>query len=331
MEIKSILVSRTDSIGDVVLTLPITAWLKLHFPKAKITFLCKNYTKPIVQNFKSVDAILCNSDLFKDEKKAITLLSEFDVIIHVFPDKKIARLAKKARIKWRIGTSHRLFHWLTCNKKVSFTRKNSELHESQLNYYLLKPLGLKQIPSYSQIGETMDYYEPKAYQLPDMLSTLDYSKAIILHPKSQGSAQEWPVFKFNELAMQLVTAGFIVLFTGTENEGKLFRDEINWQERIVDVTGKLDLFQLQTLIHKSFALVACSTGPYHVAGIAGIKAIGLFAPIRPIHPGRWKALGKKAVSLTYDSAFKVGSQPQSSDMVSKISVFDVLKAIEDGN
>lgn len=331
MNIKNILISRTDSIGDVVLTLPITVWLKTHFPDAKLTFLCKDYTKPIVQNFKSIDAILSYDELVNDEGSAIDQLKEFDIVIHVFPNKEIAYLAKKAKIKWRIGTSHRLFHWLTCNKRVSFTRKNSDLHESQLNFHLLKPLGLKEIPSLSEITEMTRFYKPNNCQLPDLLSTIDFSKTVILHPKSQGSAQEWPISKYNELAVELVKEGYTVLFTGTENEGKLFRQAIDWKENIMDVSGQLDLNQLQTLIHKCYALVACSTGPYHIAGISGIKAIGLFASVKPIHPGRWQALGEKAQALVYDTDCQDCEKQISCEIVSKISVYKVMKAIKSEN
>jgi ADP-heptose:LPS heptosyltransferase len=46
---KKIVISRTDSIGDVVLTLPLAGILKEKYPKAKIIFLGNTYTKPIIK------------------------------------------------------------------------------------------------------------------------------------------------------------------------------------------------------------------------------------------------------------------------------------------
>jgi ADP-heptose:LPS heptosyltransferase len=66
-----------------------------------------------------------------------------DVIIHVFPNKEIAALAKKVRVPMRIGTSHRAYHLLTCTHRLNFTRKRSDFHEAQLNFELLKPFGVK--------------------------------------------------------------------------------------------------------------------------------------------------------------------------------------------
>ena len=39
---------------------------------------------------------------------------------------------------------------------------------------------------------------------------------------------------------------------------------------------------VNTLISKSNSLVACSTGPLHLAGVLGVKSIGLFSS-KPIH------------------------------------------------
>jgi ADP-heptose:LPS heptosyltransferase len=55
---KRIIISRTDSIGDVVLTLPLCAWLKEKFPEVKLTFLGKNYTREVVNSFDCVDEFI---------------------------------------------------------------------------------------------------------------------------------------------------------------------------------------------------------------------------------------------------------------------------------
>jgi ADP-heptose:LPS heptosyltransferase len=44
-------------------------------------------------------------------------------------------------------------------------------------------------------------------------------------------------------------------------------------------------------------LVAASTGPLHIASALGKHAIGLYAPMRPIHPGRWSPIGINARAL----------------------------------
>ncbi|MFM7681167.1 MAG: glycosyltransferase family 9 protein, partial [Bacteroidota bacterium] len=110
-----IIISRTDSIGDVVLTMPLCAWLREKFPETKLTFLGKNYTREVVECFDCI-----NEFISLEEIEALPIINRLnfiksDVFIHVFPNKELAALAKKAKIPVRIGTSHRVYHLLTCN------------------------------------------------------------------------------------------------------------------------------------------------------------------------------------------------------------------------
>lgn len=328
MKLDTIVISRTDSIGDVMLTLPMCVWLRRHYPNAKLVFIGKNYTKSVIDCFSMIDEFIDIDDLLQlSFTKPLEQLKGTDCFIHVFPNGELAKLAKKAKIPVRIGTSHRFFHLLTCNYRPNFTRKNSELHESQLNFELLRPLGLKEIPSLEAIQNDITYFKPKTTELPDFIQAIDFQNTVILHPKSQGSAIEWPIEKYIELAQNLVDLGKTVCFTGTENEGANFRNLLPIHERIIDTTGKLSLEQLIYFISKSEVLVACSTGPYHIAGMTGIKAIGLFSSRKPIHPGRWKALGPKATFLVYDENCEVCKNEKFCDCVKNISVEKVLHSI----
>ncbi len=150
---KRILISRTDNLGDVILTLPMAGILKKEIPDCYILFLGKAYTKPLIDACEFVDEFL-DWDEIRGMRDPGSGIRDVNVIIHVFPDKEIQKLAKKVGIPMRIGTSHRWYSWLYCNKLIHYSRKNSNLHEAQLNLKLLEPLGitkeysLEEIPSY---------------------------------------------------------------------------------------------------------------------------------------------------------------------------------------
>ena len=326
---KTVIISRTDSIGDVLLTLPICAWLKKQFPSVKILFLGKGYTKSIVEAYSLVDQFVDWNDYLnipKSEKIQKFRAIEADVIIHVFPDKEIASLAKKARIPVRVGTSHRAYHLLTCSHRLNFTRKNSNLHESQLNHELLRPFGLKELPSLDEVISTTSFFKIPACELPKGFNKLE--NVSILHPKSQGSAKEWPIEKYMELAKTLANKGEIVVFTGTENEGVQFRDFIPKHENIIDSTGLLSLEELMVFISRAKNLVACSTGPLHIAGYYGVNTVGLYSPKRPIHPGRWKSLGKNVNIVVYDEKCEPCGKGSACDCILNITVNSVLEKIK---
>lgn len=326
-----IIISRTDSIGDVILTLPLCVWLKKQFPQTELVFLGRTYTKDIIACFDVVDTFLNFDDFSSLPTSERIARLKADCIIHVFPNREIAALSKKAKIPMRIGTAHRIFHLLTCNYRLNFSRKQSLLHEAQLNFELLKPLGFNETPSFDSLFQSLNHFNIPTVSLPTEFSNIDFSNTIILHPKSQGSAVEWPLEKYIELAQVLVQQKKTVIFTGTENEGKEFSAILPVHPQIIDSSGKLNLKQLILLISSCDALVACSTGPYHIAGISGIKAIGLFSPRKPIHPGRWKALGDKSVALVFDSSCSNCKKGKACSCIENISVQSVLSAINEAH
>lgn len=329
---KTVLISRTDSIGDVVLTLPMCVWIKAKFPTAKILFLGQTYTKPVLECLPEIDQLVDWTELTKmPESSRLDLIKSWnvDVCIHVFPNKEVASLMRKAKIPMRVGTSHRTFHFLTCNHRVSFTRKNSDFHESQLNFELLRPFGITELPSLEQLTAWMESFRAKDVALPAFLETYltSNAKRVILHPRSQGSALEWPIEKYAIVANDLLDRGFQVFFTGTETDGIYIRSMIPKHENCVDTTGKLSLDQLLNFISKCDYLVACSTGPLHLAGVFGLKTIGLYAPQRPIHPGRWKALGKNVHILVNDENTEHSKIRPSQNAVEQIESFRVIELI----
>ena len=294
---RRILISRTDAIGDVMLTLPLATILRRHFPDSKIDFLGKSYTKPVIDCCSAVDNFVDIADFLGQDTRSIR--EAWDAIIHVLPRKDIARKALQARIPIRIGTSSRPYHWLTCNRLVKLNRRNSDLHEAQLNTKLLKPLGISDNYSKEDLGKLYSFNKIPA--LPAEFSALLQSnkKHIILHPKSQGSAREWGLDHFISLIQLLPKEDYQIFISGTAAEGAqltpLF-DAVG--DAVIDITGKMNLSMFIAFIAQCDALVAASTGPLHIAAALGKAAIGIYPPIRPMHPGRWGPLGSQAIALS---------------------------------
>jgi len=291
---QHILISRTDSIGDVVLTLPVAGLLKAHFPKCRITLIGQHYTLPLAEQCRHIDGFV---DWKRLENESLTKQSQIlrelkaDVIIHVFPKKDIALAAALAGIPMRIGTTGRLWHWISCTRLVRMSRRNSPLHESQLNLILLKPLGiykplsLKEIPEYYGL-DAPEFIPDKAFDFNPL------KKHIILHPGSRGSAREWGIENFMRLASILPPEKYQVFVTGTAAEGESLADSGLFRlPNVQNLCGLFDLSALMGFIKACDALVACSTGPLHLAAALETRAIGIFPPIRPMHPGRWAPLG----------------------------------------
>lgn len=291
------IISRTDAIGDVVLTLPVAGVLKKLYPDAYICFLGRAYTRDVVHACVHVDEFL-DWDQWKDlpEPEAAQALEALkaDTIIHVFPGKRIARIAKQAGIPQRIGTTNRLFHWWTCNTLVKLSRKNSPWHEAQLNLKLLVPLGGKDLYSLDEIA---GYYgltrlDPLPAHLAALLAPDKFN--LILHPKSRGHGAEWGLENFRRLITILPQDRYKIFLSGTAEEGKLLTSLTQEFPGLTDLTGRLSLKEFIAFIAAADGLVASGTGPLHIAAALGRHALGLFPPRRPIHPGRWAPVGRHA-------------------------------------
>ncbi|OGX83036.1 glycosyltransferase family 9 protein [Hymenobacter glacialis] len=305
---QTFLVSRTDAIGDVVLTLPVCGQLKQRHPGCRVVLIGRTYTAPVAAACPWVDAFLNLDELLQQpEATQVATLRAYQAaaIVHIFPNKRLARLAQEAGIPVRIGTRNRWQHWLTCNRLVALSRRHSPLHEAQLNLQLLQPLGFSEPLALSEIASLVRLHpaEPLAAELQMLLQARHAGQLnIILHPRSRGSAREWGLDNFGQLARLLHQAGHRVFITGTAAEGEELAE---WRQQhaaclAADLTGQLTLPQFLAFIAGADGLVAGSTGPLHLAAALGRHALGLYPPIRPMHPGRWGPLGPHAEFMVFD-------------------------------
>jgi ADP-heptose:LPS heptosyltransferase len=177
---------------------------------------------------------------------------------------------------------------------VPLSRKNSPYHESQLNLRLLAPLGAKKLYPLEEIA---GYYgltrlNPLPASIAGLLSPDRFN--LILHPKSRGSGREWGLDNFRRLITLLPQDRFKLFLTGNAAEGELLQPLVKEFPFVTDLSGQLSLDQLLSFIAAADGLVASGTGPLHLAAALGIHALGIFPPIRPIHPGRWAPVGRRA-------------------------------------
>jgi ADP-heptose:LPS heptosyltransferase len=235
----------------------------------------------------------------------------------------VAQWAKAAGIPRRIGTSHRWWHWTTCNERVTFSRKRSALHEAQLNIRLLAPFG---IPMPTTVEELVPHIGLQATSPTPAVEALlrPGLRNIILHPLL-GSGVGWGLHNYRSLIAALDPQRYHVILTGTAAEAARYRPELPVQAaHVSDAGGQLSLPALIALIARCDALVAASTGPLHLAAALGVRTIGLFSMRRPIFPARWRPIGADAHALVHDPACTRCASGATCDCIQRISPDRVL-------
>lgn len=323
-DVQRIIITRTDRLGDVILTLPLISEVKKIFNNAKVSFFVKNYTKELLTGYDGIDEIITEEDAVSfSDKYNLFKKKDPDLVINVKPEFDLALIFFLLGTKYRIGTGYRWYSFLY-NCKVYQHRKTSDKHESDLNLNLINTF------SHGVSTDKKFYFHYSGEEELELNNKLEKfklnteDKFIILHPGSGGSAKDLPAEKFSEF-INIFSEEFSdhrIVLTGLENESALTNKIINnsagnYTGRITDLTGKLSLRELMILTDHSDLFVSNSTGPIHIAGALNKKIIGFYPNEKHMSEMRWGPLGDNNIIM------KPGDN---SDDMNIIRAEDILKA-----
>ncbi len=312
----NVLVSRTDKIGDVILTLPLINEVKRLIPNAIITFLISRKLENLIDGYKDADKVFFIEDIKLDN---FLKTNKYDIAISVYPRKELAMAFYKAGIKIRVGTAYRLYSVLF-NHRIKEHRKYADKHESDYNLNLLSFLG-KDI-SYDK-KFFFKYTKDEFNLFSNKLSTLNLSdKFIIIHPGSKGSARDLPMDKILQIPETIIKdyPEYKIVLTGISQEKPitlLFKER--YEDKVIDLAGELKLKELLILIDKSSLFISNSTGPVHIAGALNKNIIGFYPNSAPMNAVRWKPLSDKVKVIS----------PEKGDNMSGIDVKVIESAIRE--
>jgi lipopolysaccharide heptosyltransferase II len=336
-EPKNILIVRTDRIGDVVLSLPLAAIIKKHFPDCKVTFLLRNYTKDIAKNNPHIDNVLILKEVngkipvWENVKQLKT--EKFDSSIIVYPTFITALIVFLSRITTRIGSGYRWYSFLF-NKKIFEHRKFAERHELEFNVNLLKIFGIEESISFENVEFNIRVDENELEKVNEVLlnSGVDtQKKMVIIHPGSGGSAIDLPVEKFTQLAGNLDSLNNInLLISGGKDENDIC-ESISNSSTAVNLAGKFNLSEMICLISLCDVFISNSTGPIHIAAALGKKTVGFYPKILACSPTRWGPYTKNKVifSPEIDCYDCTREQCERLNCMNSINIDNVTKKVVD--
>ncbi len=286
MALNKILIVRTDRIGDVLLTTPVSTALREAFPQAKISWLVRPYTAPLLEHNPDVDQILVDRGGSTSALAALIKKEGFDTAIVAYPRWRTAWALWRAGVPVRIGPASKPYSALFTQRAWQH-RSEGKKHEADYNLELLDALGVpfKRYPTRFILTEEEQQTARKTLES----HRLHFSKPIaILHPGSGGSSARWPLTHFMELGDKLQMAGWDVVVTGGPGE--------NYQAVMIDQMHRIPVFiaagsvsarELAALFSCVDLVVSNSTGPLHLAVALGVPTVSVYSPIPACHPTRW--------------------------------------------
>ena len=333
-EPKNILIVRTDRIGDVVLSLPLASIIKKHFPSCKVSFLLREYTKPLAVNNPDIDEVITLREIGGKPSigKNVQLLKDrFDVCLVAYPTYPIALILFLSKIRTRIGTGYRLYSFLF-NKKNYEHRKHGLYHELEYNVHLLKQLGIEE----EVTEKNVSYKIIPSVQSEDIIKKdlrdlgINFiGPIIIVHPGSGGSAVDLPISKMKEIVNYLTKENVEILITGTSSEKELCQSLVV-NKSTKNLAGKYNLSELIALINRCDVMIANSTGPIHIAAALGKNVIGFYPKFIAASAKRWGPYTKKKniFKPTIDCSNCTRKQCDELNCMDSINTKDVVSSVK---
>lgn len=304
---ENILLVRTDRIGDVILTTPAIGLLKQRYPRARLFFLTRAYTAPMLKHHDYLTETIVydpqenHRGLGGHIKLARELKNrKIDLAILFFPQVWLVLTLKIAGIRRRIGTGYRWYSILL-NERVFEHRKYGLHHELEYNLSLIKKeIGPAPPPREIKFGFRVDNRLKKLRQSVLEIKQID-RPYIIVHPGSGGSAPNLPPQQFAGILKHISEkSDFRVILVGSPNEEKLISEiaELASVPDILRSVGEWDLETYMAVISGSKLFVSNSTGPLHIARALSIPLLAFYCPAIPCSPKRWGPYNRQDSVIT---------------------------------
>ena len=308
MDNNGILITRTDRIGDVVLTLPVIKTLTKVFPGRPLYFMASSYAAPIVENYPGVTGVIVYDHADDNSKvgrarQVVQQLRDLNIktALMLFYDAEVLSIIKKAGIKEKFGPLTRISGIFSYTKFQTQHRSKVQFHELEYNLNLLKLLGLKEeqfdstlalTPSASSHASSMEKLRNLGFD--------PYSKPyMVLHVTCGGSALNWRYAYYAELASRLSEAtGLTILLTGSEKDIEVLSSvKQHIKGDSFNTAGLFSLKELIAVIAGAKLFVGPSTGPMHIACATSVPVAAIFPPIKVQSALRWGPYSKESVVL----------------------------------
>jgi len=301
---KRFFVARTDRIGDVILSTPVIATLKNIFPNSYISMAVSTYTKDIVDGNRELDEIMVYDKKTK-EKGIIGNICfalkmkkrKFDVAIILHPTTRMHLVAFLAGIPKRIGYNRKMSFLLT--DKIQHTKHLGEKHESEYNFDLLKPLGIP--------ADGSDIFMPIKKSSDDRIDeifrkfNIKDEAIVVINPTASCKSKMWPKEYFTQFIWKLFNnykdknCGlkiFLISEKADSEEVKYINK--NFHDGLINLTGKLSISELASLLKRCSLFVTNDSGPMHIAASFKVPTIAIFGRNNPgLSVRRWKPLNPK--------------------------------------
>ena len=272
---SSVLVIRTDRLGDVVLSTPVYESIKKSFPHLRVSVIVNRSNMPILTDNPNVDKIIPF-----DAKNIGTFIkqlryNELDIVFTL--NKKFSVIASFlaliSKAQYKVGYAHDETIWLY---DIRLPIDNQPRHESLNNLELLNYAGLTKISKSPRLYFNEEE-EKKITTILNALRKYPERPLILIKPGTRIEKWGWKVENFQVVAEKLSSSkkGEVLFIYGPGEEPLM--DRINKQANAtIDRLPALSIKELALAIKKSDLLFCNHTGIMHFASAVETPVAAIF-------------------------------------------------------
>jgi len=287
-EIRRILVTRLDSIGDVVLSIPILEPLKIKFPYASITYLVCSQAKDVIDGNPYIDEIIAydapwhfSRGIANDVRNYLSVLkllrtNKFDLVLDLEGNaKSILFISYMSKIPLRVsrdwtGGGYLLTKVVPWDEKKHMVEYQADIARAvgaEINEYEMC------IPIGSEERKFADYlFNQNGIKGSDLV--------VILSPGARRITKFWPVERFAKIGDWLVRsfdARIVIIGAPTEIELADKVKNLMSEDAYVFAGKTKTLKHLAAVMESASLVIGNDSGPMHIAAAVKTRTVTLFS------------------------------------------------------
>ena len=296
-----IIISRTDKIGDLILSIPSFFMAKKMYPEAEIILLVRNYNYEIVKNLPFVDRVYKIDDFRQEELLEKIKYFNADIFVALYNDSYISKLAKASGAKKRIGPISKFSSFFAFNQGVYQKRSKSIKNEADYNLDLIRKIDTEKFDKNFEI-ETKIYLENSHREVAKRFFAENNigEKTLVVNPFMGGSAKNITDDEYVFLLQKIYdrVKGLDIIITCHISEEERGQEIINKiaREKVYLFANGGSLLNLAGIIEKGKVYFGGSTGPTHIAGSLQKTIVAIYPNKKTQSPTRWGVYNNPNVS-----------------------------------
>ena len=302
---QRILIVRLSALGDVVHVLPMLDALRAARPDAHIGWVVEEKAADLLRDHPQIDRLWV-----LPRARVAEHLRRFELVAAVRALWSFFRALRAVRYELALDCQSNLRSslatWLSAApRRVGFAAGFAKEGAQRLHTQSVEPRPghVLKVERYLELLRALDLpvERPRPrVALPVELRTragaamaaLGPGPAVLIHPgvSGRGSIKRWDPARFGAVARELAEAGARCLVSWGPGEREQAERVVAASEgaaRLGPETGSLR--ELAALLAAADLVIACDTGPLHLAAALGVPVVGLYGPKDPAVYAPWQA------------------------------------------